>query len=121
MSTDLIALTVAIGLGTVVVVIGLRRDLSATTRSNLPRFGEDSAPATATVGLWEGERGGKPPSPRQMRWLASLNLLIALGNAADAILSSDDRLLHAVSAALFAFAALMAFRTSRRLSDAPVS
>lgn len=122
MGTDLIALVVAIGLGAVVVVVGLRRDLSETTRSNLPRFGEDPEPATATVGFWEGEqRGGRPLSPRQGRWLASLNLLLALGNAADAILSSDDRLLHAAGAALFALAALVMLRTSRRPSNAPAS
>jgi hypothetical protein len=115
MSSDLIAWVVAVGLGTVVVVVGLRRDLSETTRSNLPRFGEDSEPATAAVGLWEGEQRGRPPSPRQTRWLASLNLLLALGSAADAVLSADDRLLHAVAAATFALGAAVLLRRASRL------
>jgi peptidoglycan/LPS O-acetylase OafA/YrhL len=123
MSTDLIAWVVAIALGTVVLVVGMRRNLSETTRSNLPRFGEDSESATATVGLWEGEqRGGGPLSPRQARWLASLNLLLALGNAADAVLSPDDRLLHAAGAAVFALGAVvLVLRTPRRPSGAPAS
>lgn len=111
MDTDLIALIVAIGLGTAVVVVGLRRDLSETTRRNLPRFGEDSEPpATATVGLWEGERRGRPRrplSPRQARWLASLYLLIGIGNATIAVLSSDGRLLRAATAALFTLGAVL--------------
>lgn len=107
MRTDLIALIVAIGLGTIVVVVGLRRDLSETTRSNLPRFGEDSEPATATVGLWEGERRGRPFSPRQARWLALFYLLLGLFNAARVVLSPDDRLLHAATAAVFALGAVL--------------
>ena len=110
MSTELIAWVVAIGLGTVVVVVGLRRDLSETTRSNLPRFGEGSESATATVGLWEGERRGnprRPLSPRQARWLASVYLLIGAFNAARVVLSPDDRLLHAATAALFTLGAVL--------------
>jgi hypothetical protein len=106
-STDLIALIVAIGLGVVIVVVGLRRDLSETTRSNLPRFGEDSESATATVGLWEGERRGRSLlSPRQARWLASFYLLLGLGSATLAVLSSDGRLLRAATAAGFTLAAV---------------
>jgi hypothetical protein len=108
MSTDLIALIIAIGLGTVVVVVGLRRDLSETTRSNLPRLGEDSEPAaTATVGLWEGERRGSSLSPRQARWLASFYLLLGLFNAARVVLSPDDRLLYAATGAVFALGAVL--------------
>lgn len=118
MSSDLIALVVAIGLGTVVVVVGMRRDLSETTRSNLPRFGEDSEPATAAVGLWEGEQRGRPASPRQTRWFAVPYLLLALGNAADAVLSADDRLLHAAAAATFALGAAVLLRRASRLPRA---
>jgi hypothetical protein len=107
MSNQLIALIVALGLGTVVVVVGLRRDLSPTTRSNLPRFGEDSEPATTTVGPWEGERRGKPLSPRQARWLASLYLLMGVFDAARVVLSPDDRLLHAGGAAVFTVGAVL--------------
>jgi hypothetical protein len=120
MSTDLIALIVAIGLGTVVVVVGLRRDLSETTRSNLPRFGEDSDSATATVGLWEGERRGgprRPLSPRQERWFASLYLLLGLFNLARVVLSPDDRLLHAAGAAAFTFGAALLWRRKQPYSS----
>lgn len=107
MSTDLIALIVAIGLGIVVVVVGLRRDLSEVTRSNLPRFGDDSESTTATVGLWEGEQRGRSPlSPRQARWFASLYLLGGVINAASLVLSPNDRLLHAAAAAAFTLAAV---------------
>lgn len=107
MSTDLIALVVAIGLGTVVVVVGLRRDLSETTRSNLPRFGNDAESTTATVRLWEGERRGRPLSPRQARWLASLYLLLGLFNAARLVLSPGDKLFHLAAAVAFTLGAVL--------------
>lgn len=109
MSNDLIAWVIGIGLGIVVVVVGLRRDLSEVTRSNLPRFGEDSESATATVGLWEGERREgprRPLSPRQARWLASFYLLLGLGSATLAVLSSDGRLLRAATAVGFTLVAV---------------
>lgn len=119
MGTDLIAWAVAIGLGVVVVAVGLRRDLSETTRSNLPRFGEDSESASATVGLWEGEQRGRPLPPRQARWLALPYLLLGLLNAADAALSSDGRLLHMAAAAVLVLAAVVLVpRMSRRSSGA---
>lgn len=119
MSNDLIAWAIAIGLGAVVIVVGLRRDLSEVTRSNLPRFGEDSEPA-ATVELSGVERG--PPSTKQTLWLASFNLLIGLLNGARALLESDDRLLHAAAAAAFVLgAAVLALRASRHPSDVAAS
>ena len=122
MSNDLIAWVVAIGLGTVVVVVGMRRNLSETTRNNLPRFERDPEPATAPVAPSGGEQRRKPLSLKQARWLASLYLVLALSNAADSVLSSDDRLLHAVSAALFALGAVvLVLRASRRPSDAAAS
>lgn len=101
MSGDLIALVVALTLGTAVVILGLRRNLSETTRKGLPRFGGD--PEGATLGLYEGEeRQRRPLSPRQRRWQVSVYLLLALIQAASAVLSSDDRLIHAATAALAA-------------------
>jgi hypothetical protein len=101
MSSDLIALVVALTLGTAVVILGLKRNLSETTRNGLPRFGGDPERAPPTLGLYEGEeRPRRPLSPRQRRWLVSLYLLIALIQAASAVLSSHDRLIHAANAAL---------------------
>ena len=115
MDSDLIALVVALGLGATVVVVGLRRDLSETTRSNLPRFEGDSEPVVATGPSGDGRRKGL--SPRQERWFAFFYLVFSLFYAADAALSSDERLLHLVFAAGFAFAALVLVRrVSRRPS-----
>jgi hypothetical protein len=106
MSSDLIALAIALTLGAAVVVLGLRRNLSETTRNGLPRFGGDSERATATLGLYEGEaRQRRPLSPRQRRWLVSFYLLMALTDATFAVLSADDRLRHASAAGLFALGA----------------
>lgn len=107
MSSDLIALVVAIGLGTVVVVVGMRRNLSETTRENLPRFGGESRPPIATEWPSEGERRRRQLSPRQARWYASFYLLVGIGNAALAFTSSDDRLLRAATAALFVLGAVL--------------
>lgn len=106
MSSDLIAWVVAITLGIAVVVLGLRRNLSETTRNGLPRFG-DPERATPTLGLYEGEeRRRRPLSPRQRRWLVSFYLLIALIYAAFAVLSADSRLHDASIAGLFALGAV---------------
>lgn len=107
MSTDVITLIIALGLGIAVVVLGLRRNLSETTRDGLPRFGEASDETPEALGPSEGGQGRKPLSPKQARWLAALYLLIAISNAVDAVLSSDDRVIHAVAAALFAFCAVL--------------
>jgi hypothetical protein len=101
MSSDLVALVVAFALGTAVVILGLRRNLSETTRNGLPRFGGDPEQATATLGLYEGEeRRRRPLSPRQRRGLIALYLLLALVQAASVVLSSHDRVMHAVAAAV---------------------
>jgi hypothetical protein len=100
MSTDLIALAIALTLGTAVVILGLRRNLSETTREGLPQFGGGPEGATATLGLYEGEeRKRRPLSPRQGLWVGSLYLLFGLGDAVFAVLSSENRLLHALTAA----------------------
>lgn len=108
MSRDLVALMGALALGTVVVILGLRRNLSETTRDWLPQFGGDSERPPATVGLYEGgERPRQPTSPRQRRWMASFYLLLALPNLAFAILSADGRLFHAGLAGLWVLSAAL--------------
>jgi hypothetical protein len=123
MSSDLIAWIVAITLGIVVVVLGLRRNLSEATRNGLPRFGGDPEWATATLGLYEGEeRRRRPLSPRQRCWLVSLYLLIALTDAAFAVLSAGDRLLHASTAGLWALGAVfLLWQGSSHPSDGTAS
>jgi hypothetical protein len=102
MSSDLVPWVVAITLGIAVVVLGLRRNLSETTRNGLPRFGGDPERATATLGLYEGEeRRHRPLSPRQKQWMAVGFLLLALAYAVMALLWANDRLIHAVFAALW--------------------
>jgi len=108
MSSDLIAWVVAITLGIAVVILGLRRNLSDTTRNGFPRFGANSERATATLGLYEGEeRRRRPLSPRQRRWMISAYLLMSFIYAAFAVLSADGRLFRAILAAGFAFNAVM--------------
>lgn len=123
MSSDLIALAIAITLGIAVVAMGLRRNLSATTRSGLPQFGGDSEGATATLGLYEGgKRRRHPLSPRQRRWAVSLYLLLALTDAAFAVLSAHDRLLHASTAGLWTLGAVfLLWQGSSRPSDGSAS
>jgi hypothetical protein len=123
MSSDLIAWVVAITLGIAVVVLGLRRNLSEITRNGLPRFGGDSERAIATLGLYEGEERRRPPlSPRQRHWLVSFYLLIALTDAAFAVLSADDRLRHASTAGLSALVAVfLLWQGSSHPSDGSAS
>ena len=103
MSSDLIAWVVAIALGIAVVVLGLRRNLSATTRSGLPRLGGDTERATATLGLYEGgNRPRRSLSPRQRRWMIGLYLLMSLTFAAFAVLSTHDRLFNTIFAGALA-------------------
>jgi hypothetical protein len=118
MSSDLIALVVAVTLGIAVVVLGLRRNLAETTRNGLPRFGGGPDRATATLGLYEGEeRRRRPVSPRQRRWLVSFWLLIAITYAAFAVLSADSRLLHAITAGTFALGAVHHLRHASHPRD----
>jgi hypothetical protein len=107
MSSDLIAWVVAITLGIAVVVLGLRRNLADVTQSWPPRFGEASKPVTATPEPLDGGQGRRELSPRQRRFAIWAYLLASVFNAALAVLSADDRLLHAVSAALFAIGAVV--------------
>jgi hypothetical protein len=100
MGSDLIAWVVGITLGLAVVGLGLRRDLGDVTRSWLPRFGEGPEQATASGSL-NGGQGRRQPSPRQRRLAIWANLLIGIGYSALAVLSANDRLWHAIFAALF--------------------
>jgi hypothetical protein len=111
MSSDLLALVVAATLGTAVVVLGLRRDLSETTLSGLPRFGEGAERATVTLGLYVGEeRHRRPLSPRKRRWLAAFYLVLALAHAAFAVLWADNWLLEAGMAGMFAIGGVLILR-----------
>lgn len=106
MSSDLIAWVVAIALGLAVVVLGLRRNLSETTRNGLPRFGGERS--TATLGLYEGEeRRRRPLSPQQRRWMICTYLLTSLTFAAFAVSSAHERLFSAMLAATFALNAVV--------------
>jgi len=122
MSSDLIALVVALTLGATVVGLGLRRNLSETTRNGLPRFGGDPDGAAPTLGLYEGEeRRRRPLSPRQRRWLVSFYVLMALTYAAFAVLSADDRLHDAGMAGLLALGAVfLLWQGSSHPSDGSV-
>jgi hypothetical protein len=107
MSSDLVALVVALTLGIAVVALGLRRNLSETTRNGLPRFGGTPSGRPPTLGLYEGEeRRRRPLSPQQKRWMAGGFLLLGLAYAVMALMWADDRLIHAVFAALWAIVAV---------------
>jgi hypothetical protein len=108
MSNELIAWVVAITLGIAVVVLGLRRNLSETTRNGLPRFEGDPERATAALGLYEGgERRRRSLSPKERRWMIWAYLPMSLTFAAFAVLSAHDRLSSAILAATFALNAAM--------------
>lgn len=108
MSSDLVAWVVAVTLGIAVVVLGLRRNLSETTRNGLPRFGGDPSRATAALGLYEGgERRRRQLSPREKRWMIRAYLLMSLSLAAVAVLSAHDKLPHALLAVAFALNAMV--------------
>ncbi|HEY6550572.1 MAG TPA: hypothetical protein VIY71_05160 [Solirubrobacterales bacterium] len=107
MSSDLIAWVVGITLGIAVVGLGLRRNLDDVTRTWLPRFGEAPESVTATLELSDGGQGRRPLSPRQRRFAIWAYLLLSVCNVAFAVLWADNRLLHAINAALFAIGAVV--------------
>jgi hypothetical protein len=121
-SSDLIALVVAVVLGTAVVILGLRRDLSKTTRNGLSRLG-DPEQSTGTLGLYEGGgRRRRPLSPRERRWMVSFYLLIALTNAVFVALSANDRLIHAGTAGMWTLGAVfLLWKGSTHSSEGPAS
>ncbi|MFP5389558.1 MAG: hypothetical protein ACLGG5_09715, partial [Thermoleophilia bacterium] len=106
-----------ITLGAAVVVLGLRRNLSETTRNGLPRFGGGRERAPATLGIYEGgETRDHPLSPRQKRWMIGFYLLMSLTWAALAVLSAQDRLFDVILAVGFALNAAVFWLKGRRLS-----
>lgn len=110
MSGDLVVLVVALAVAAAVVIVGMRRNLSAVTREGLPQFG-DSEGQTATLGMYEGEEMPRGPlSPRQRHGLAALYLLFALTEVVSAVRSSDDRLINAATAAMIVLAAVVLWR-----------
>lgn len=121
MSSDLVAWIVAITLGIVVVALGWRRNLGETTRNWLPRFEGASEQAAIAPTPSAGGQRRRPLSPQQRRWLIGLYLLLAILNVSLALPGRDDRLLHAIAAALFALSAvalwLRKWHPARRGSD----
>jgi len=116
MSSDLIAWIVAIGLGIAVVVLGLRRNLGETTRNWLPRSGGVPDQETGVLGPSGGGQRRRPLSPRQRRWMSGGFLLLGLAQAAMAMLWANDRLIHAVFAALWVIIAVAYFQGKLPLS-----
>jgi hypothetical protein len=116
MSSDLIAWIVAIGLGIAVVVLGLRRNLGETTRNWLPRSEGASEQETGALGPSGDYQRRRPLSPRQRRWLSGGFLLLGLAYAVMAMLSANDRLIHAVFATLWVIIAVAYFQGKLPLS-----
>ena len=116
MTSDLIALVVAITLGIAVVGLGLRRNLADVTQSWLPRFGEAPEPATAPPGsLFDSGQRRRQLSPRQRRFYIWGYLLLSACNAALAVLWVDNRLMHVLIAAGFATCAVVVMLRGRHL------
>lgn len=116
MSSDLIAWIVAIGLGIAVVVLGLRRNLGETTRNWLPRYDGTSEQEAGALGPSGDGQRRRPLSPRQRRWMSGGFLLLGLAYAVMAMLWANDRLIHAVFAALWVIIAVAYFQGRLPLS-----
>lgn len=116
MSSGLIAWIVAIGLGIVVVVLGLRRNLGETTRYWLPRSEGASEQETGALGLSGNGQRRRPLSPRQRRWMSAGFLLLGLAYAAMAMLWANDRLINAAFAAVWVIIAVAYFQGKLPLS-----
>ncbi|HEX4464684.1 MAG TPA: hypothetical protein VH042_08625 [Solirubrobacterales bacterium] len=106
MSSDLIAWVVGITLGMTVVALGLRRNLADVTRSWLPQFGKAPKLVSATPDSFGGQRS-RQLSPRQRQLVIWSFLFFGLCEAAFAVLGANDRLWHAIMAALFAIGAVV--------------
>lgn len=116
---ELIAWLVASTLAVVVIGVGLRRNLSETTRRWLPRFG---ARPTARLGLYEGEeRRRHPLSARETRRLAYAYLVLGVFNMALAVLGGDLELLYAAFGAGWVLIAVRFLKKSARPSGRPPS
>ena len=117
MSNDLIALIVAVVLAVAVVGLGWRRDLAATTRGWLPRFGEEQV-AVAVAPSADGRRRLQP-SPQERRWVIGGYVVFSLLNATMAVFWADDRLPHTLLAGGFALVAVIWLRRSPPDGPAP--
>jgi hypothetical protein len=102
-SSDLIALVVAIALGLVVVGLGLRRKLGDTTRDWLPQPGEPTSQVTPRPAAAEPRR---PLSARGRRWTVRAYLLLGVLYAVLAAQGGDDWAFRAAFAAVWALLAL---------------
>jgi len=111
MSSDLIAWTVAITLGVAVVGLGLQRNLGDVTRDWLPRFG-DTPKSAAIPGLIDFGRERRQLSPRQRLLAIWTYLLLSFYNATVAVLWTDDRVWHSISAVLFAIGVVVFVKRS---------
>jgi hypothetical protein len=107
MSSDLTAWVVGITLGIAVIGLGLRRNLSDVTRSWLPRFGEVPKLAPAIPESFDGGQGRRQLSPLQRRFAIWTYLLASVINATQAVVSSESRPLHVMTAVLFASGAVV--------------
>lgn len=107
MDSALIAGIVAIMLGAVVVVVGLRRNLSDVTRGWLPRFDEASENVMGSFEEVERRRPRRHLSPRERKLALGAYVAFGLFNATVAIFSSDSRLEHVIFAVLCGVAAVM--------------
>ena len=109
MNSDLIAGVVAVVLGVAVVVLGLRRDLSETTRSGIRQLEADPDKSTATLGLFQGEERPRRrrPSARERRWIIAFYLLFGLCFAAFAVVSGG--LWEATMAVVWILGAVVAY------------
>jgi hypothetical protein len=107
MGNDLIAWVVGLALVIVVVWLGLRRNLSDVTQSWLPRFGEGPKLAPAIPESSNGGRARRQLSPLQRRLAIWIYLLASVIYTTQAVLSSDSRLLHVMTAVLFAIGAVV--------------
>ncbi len=116
MGSDLIAWIVAIGLGIAVVVLGFRRDLGEITRNWLPRPAEAPEQETGAPRPSGDGQSRRPLSPRQRGWMSGGFLLFGLAYAVMATLWADDRLIHAVFAALWVVIAVGYFQGKLPLS-----
>lgn len=107
--SESLAWVVAIMLGAAVVVAGLRRNLADTPRSWLPRPGGVPEREVRDTEVARWGRRPRPLTPRQRRWMVGGFLLLGLAYAAMALLGANDRLVHAVFAAMWAIIAVAYF------------
>lgn len=115
MSSSLVAFALAGVLAAAVVVIGLRRNLSQTTREGLPEFGGDPEGVTTNLDLYQGEERPRGPlSRRQQLSFLAIFLIFAIVQIVDAILSADDRLQHLAGALLVLVAIAVNLLTSAK-------